>query len=185
MIFHYFTKKWKWFYGRYAPSGIRVWRKTMKNDEFEKRPLFWKNSSSDGKAIFHQRVKKTMKSTIHKYVVNVTPVTNPTQYTKLGKWMVKSKKPRSDLCFTMIFMFLRKKWKWSYGQYAHSGIRVRPKLRKNDKFEKRALFPKNNSPGLKVDFPEKVPKPMKSTIHKCIVNVIPVTNPTQYTKLAK
>ena len=40
MIFHYFTKKWKWFYGRYAPSGIRVWRKTMKNDEFEKKGLY-------------------------------------------------------------------------------------------------------------------------------------------------
>ena len=55
MIFHYFTKKWKWFYGRYAPSGIRVWRKTMKNDEFEKRPLFWKNSSCDDKTIFQQK----------------------------------------------------------------------------------------------------------------------------------
>ena len=42
MIFHYFTKRWKWLYGRYAPSGIRVWRKTMENDEFEERPLSWK-----------------------------------------------------------------------------------------------------------------------------------------------
>ena len=40
MIFHYFTKKWKWFYGRYAPSGIRVWRKSRKNDEFEKKNLY-------------------------------------------------------------------------------------------------------------------------------------------------
>ena len=36
MIFQYFTKKLKLSYGRYAHSGIRVWRKTMTNDEFEK-----------------------------------------------------------------------------------------------------------------------------------------------------
>ena len=40
MIFNYFTKKRKLFYGRYAPSGIRVWRKLKKYDEFGKRPLF-------------------------------------------------------------------------------------------------------------------------------------------------
>ena len=56
MIFHYFTKKWKWFYGRYTPSGIRVWRKTMKNDEFEQKGLCSeKNSSSDEKAIFQKK----------------------------------------------------------------------------------------------------------------------------------
>ena len=62
---------------------------------------------------------------------------------------------------------------------------VRPKTRKNIKFEKRALFLKNNSPGLKADFPQHVKQSMKSTIHKCIVNVTPVTNPTPYTKLVK
>ena len=42
-----------------------------------------------------------------------------------------------DLCFTMFFfVFFTKKWKWSYGRYTHSGIRFRPKTRKNDKFEK-------------------------------------------------
>ena len=42
MIFHYFTKKWKWFCGRYAPSGIRVWRKLREKTSLKKRPLFWK-----------------------------------------------------------------------------------------------------------------------------------------------
>ena len=37
------------------------------------------------KADFSQQVNKSMKSTIHKWVVNVIPVTNPTQYTKLAK----------------------------------------------------------------------------------------------------
>ena len=57
----------------------------------------------------------------------------------------------------------------------------------NEKWQvrKKALFPKNNNPGLKADFPQQVKKSMKSTIHKCIVNVTPVTNPTQYTKLGK
>ena len=32
-----------------------------------------------------------MKSAIHKCVVSFTPVTNPTQYTKLGKQMIRSK----------------------------------------------------------------------------------------------
>ena len=31
-----------------------------------------------------------MTSTVHKFVVNVKPVTNPTQYTKLGKYKVRS-----------------------------------------------------------------------------------------------
>ena len=85
----------------------------------------------------------------------------------------------------MIFHSFTKKWKWSYGRDAHSGIRVKQKIRGNDKFEKRALFLKNDSPGLKADFPQKVKKIMKPTIHKCTANVILVTNPTQYTKLAK
>ena len=90
MIVHYFTKKWKWFYGRYAPSGIRVWRKTMKKIKFEKRPLFCKNNSLDEKAVLHQRVKKSMKFAFDKCVLNKTPVTNPTQYTKLDKSIVNS-----------------------------------------------------------------------------------------------
>ena len=44
--------------------------------------LFRKNSSSDEKVVFHQRVKKSMEFVFDKCVLNVTPVTNPTQYTK-------------------------------------------------------------------------------------------------------
>ena len=44
------------------------------------------------------------------------------------------------LVFYYVFHYLTKKWKWSYGQYTHSGIRVRPKTRENDKFEKKASF---------------------------------------------
>ena len=49
-----------------------------------------------------------------------------------------------------------------------SGIRVRPKARKNDKFEKRTISLKNSSPDLKADFPKQVKKSMKSTIHKAL-----------------
>ena len=56
-------------------------------------------------------------------------------------------------------------------------IRLWQKVRKNDEFEKRALSLKNSSPDLKADFPQQVNKSMKSTFHKCVVNVIPVTNP--------
>ena len=34
-------------------------------------------------------------------------------------------------------------------------------------------------------FHQKVNKSMNFTIHKCTINIIPVTNPTQYTKLVK
>ena len=44
----------------------------------------------------------------------------------------------------------------------------------NDKFAKRALFLKNNSPGLKVDFHQKVKKSMKSTIHKALEMLYPL-----------
>ena len=50
---------------------------------------------------------------------------------------------------------------------------------------KKALFLKNCSPGLKADLHQKLKKSIKSTIHKCTINVIPVTNPDQYTKLDK
>ena len=109
---------------------------------------------------------------------------NLTNKQRNRKWE-KTQKPKIRLVFYNVFHIFTKSLIWSYGRYAHSGIRVRPKTRKNDKFEKRPLFLKNNSPGLKADFPQKVKQSMKSTIHKCTVNVIPVTNPTQYTKLAK
>ena len=57
--------------------------------------------------------------------------------------------------------------------------------KENDKFQTRGLFLKSNSPGWKADLSHKVKTIIRLTIHKCTVNVIPVTNPTQYTKLAK
>ena len=45
----------------------------------------------------------------------------------------------------MIFHFITKQLKWSYGRYAHSGIRVRPKTRKNDKFEKGLFLSKGKA----------------------------------------
>ena len=40
--FHFFTKQWKWSYGRHAPSGIRFWRKLKKTIEFKKSLLLVK-----------------------------------------------------------------------------------------------------------------------------------------------
>ena len=62
--------------------------------------------------------------------------------------------------------------------------RVRPKTGERDKFEK-DIFCQKNCPGLKTDFPQQVKQSMKSTFHKCVVNVMPVTNPTQYSKIGK
>ena len=55
MIFHYFTKTWKWSYGQYAHSGIRVRQKTRKNDKIEETAIFLKNSSLDSKADFWKK----------------------------------------------------------------------------------------------------------------------------------
>ena len=74
-----------------------------------------------------------------------------------------------------------KKTTRSYGRYAHSGIRVRPKTKENDKFGKNSIS-KNNSPGLKATFPKQVTTTMNSTFHKCVVNVSPATNPTPMSK---
>ena len=64
------------------------------------------------------------------------------------------------------------------------GIRVSRKQRENDKFEKIAVFLKNDSPVLKVDFPRNK-KSVKSTFHKCVLNVSAVTNPTPMSKFGK
>ena len=45
---------------------------------------------------------------------------------------------------------------WSYGRYAHSGIRVRPKTRKKDMFAKKGISLKDSSLKLKVGFFTKV-----------------------------
>ena len=64
---------------------VQGFAENKENDKFEKRALSLKNSSPHLKAAFSQQVKKSMKSTPHECTVNVTPVTNPTRYTKLGK----------------------------------------------------------------------------------------------------
>ena len=53
------------------------------------------------------------------------------------------------------FASVYKNIKWSHGQYAHSGIRVRPKRRKNDKFEKWIISVKNSSLDCNADFRKK------------------------------
>ena len=50
--------------------------------KFVKKPLVCKNSSSDEKAVFHQRVQESMKFVFDKCVLNVTPVTNLTPMSK-------------------------------------------------------------------------------------------------------
>ena len=70
---------------------------------------------------------------------------------------------------------------WSIRTFWYKGS---AEIKEKRQVRKRALFLKNNNPGLKADFPNNVKKSMKSTIHKCTVNDIPVTNPTQYTKIA-
>ena len=42
MMFHYVAKKWKWFYGRYAHSGVKVWRKLRNKYEFNKNLYYGK-----------------------------------------------------------------------------------------------------------------------------------------------
>ena len=65
-----------WYKG--SAENKAKWQVLAKNNLFlKKQPRL--------KGWFSQQVKKTMKSTIHKYVVNVITITNPTQYTKLGK----------------------------------------------------------------------------------------------------
>ena len=54
-----------------------------------------------------------------------------------------------------VFHDFTKTRKLSYGRYTHSGIRVRPETRKNDKFGKRALSLKNSSADSKAVFSEK------------------------------
>ena len=75
------------------------------------------------------------------------------------------------------FNYLTKKLKLSYCRYTHSGIRSRPKTGTNDKFAKKGYVSPDASPDLKADFPKHEEKTMKSTFHRCVVHVIPVTNP--------
>ena len=69
-------------------------KKSKNNNKFDKKgSSFSKIATNPGlKADFAQQVNKSMKSTIYKCVVNVTPVTNPTRYTKLAEYNVKETK---------------------------------------------------------------------------------------------
>ena len=56
----------------------------------------------------------------------------------------------------MIIHTFTKKWKWSYGRYAHPGVRVWQNLRKKGRVWRKGLhLVKNSSPGSKADFSEK------------------------------
>ena len=67
----------------------------------------------------------------------------------------KNKQTKFRLVCYHVFLLFHQKVKmvlWSYGQYAHSGIRVQPKTKKNDKLGKRAISLKNDSQDSKADF---------------------------------
>ena len=73
-----------------------------------------KNNSLKLKAGFPKNIKNSMNFTFDKWVQNVIPVTNPTQYTKLGKYKVKTPKstftPNTPKCqkktqFAVIFPY--------------------------------------------------------------------------------
>ena len=75
---------------------------------------------------------------------------------KRNGFEIKPQKRRFDLCVTMVFHFCTKNEDDPMvDTHADSGIRVRPKTRENDKFEKRAISLKNSSPDSKADFSEK------------------------------
>ena len=57
--------------------------------QVRKNGLYSENDS-DYKYVFHQRVEQSMKFTFDKCVLNVTPVTHPTQYTKSDKQIIKT-----------------------------------------------------------------------------------------------
>ena len=71
------------------------------------------------------------------------------------KWE-KTQKPKIRLVFYNVFHIFNKSRIWSYGRYAHSGIRVRPKTRKKCMFAKKGISLKNSSLKLKVWFFRKV-----------------------------
>ena len=58
----------------------------------------------------------------------------------------------------------------------------RKKLRPPRVHSQKNGFSQSSSPDSKAVFPQQVKKYMKSTFHKCFVNVTPVTNPTPMSK---
>ena len=58
----------------------------------EKAYISQKQQPNTQSMILQTNYKKTMNLTFDKWVQNVIPVTNPTQYTKLGKYNVKTNK---------------------------------------------------------------------------------------------
>ena len=104
---------------------------------FAEKGISLKNSSLKLKAWFRRKVNKSINLTFYKWVHNVIPVTNPTQYTKLGKYTVKTNNPNLPQIHQII-----KKRVWSYGRYAYSGIRVRPKTRTKKKAQRKVYLSK-------------------------------------------
>ena len=84
-----------------------------------------------------------------------------------------------SLCYQEVKVILSSVWSIRTFWY-----KAFAKIRENSS-SKKGLFLKDNSPGLKAEFSQRVNKSMNLTIHQCVVNIIPVTNPTQYNKSDK
>ena len=70
--------------------------------------------------------------------------------------MRENQKTQDSTCVLQYFHFFTKSQILSYGRYAHSGIRVRPKTRKKNMFAKKGISVKNSSlKHSKCDFAEK------------------------------
>ena len=64
------------------------------------------------KVVFHQRENKSMKITLDKCVLNVTPATNPTPMSKSDKSTLKTIKPKFDQ--KSILITFRESWVYIY-----------------------------------------------------------------------
>ena len=107
MNFHYFTNKWKWFYGRYTPSGIRVGRKTMKIGEFEKKASILKKIAVRMKKLFFTKVSEN-RWIWHLY--NVFRSAKPIQIQPINPNLINKREisKKNRICFenSRIFIFI-------------------------------------------------------------------------------
>ena len=93
MIFH-FLQKVKMILWSMSTFWYKGFAKINEKNQVWKKGLILENNSPGLKADFHQQVKKTMKLVFDKWVVNVTPVTNPTPMSKSDKYKVKTIKAK-------------------------------------------------------------------------------------------
>ena len=73
------------------------------------------------------------------------PTINLTNKPRRRKWEKTPKTKIRLVSYHFVFILVTEKSKWCQGRCTHSGIRVRPKTRKNDKFEKWYISFKNSS----------------------------------------